>query len=162
MLGDCRIDDLAPERFQGRERADLISAHQSGIAGDISRQHRRQSSLYPPAGHKALPLCTKRPYQSIGVAFLPEHWSPDYSGKGISALGHSRRFSLSRGCPAMGEEPKSRRWTVPRPEHRLTDGHGQSLASFCLAQVRHCAVDAPLPGQLPDSLPASSFLATRM
>jgi hypothetical protein len=29
MLGDCRIDDLAPVRFQGRERADLIGAHQA-------------------------------------------------------------------------------------------------------------------------------------
>jgi hypothetical protein len=38
MGGDCGIDDLASARFQGRERADLDGAHQTGVTGSISRQ----------------------------------------------------------------------------------------------------------------------------
>src|SRR5262249_40883613 len=40
MLGDCRIDDLAPQGLQHREGANLVGAHQPGITRDIGRQDR--------------------------------------------------------------------------------------------------------------------------
>ena len=48
--------------------ADFISAHQSGVASDISRQHRRQSSLYPPAGHEVPPPLSPKQFDRLGFS----------------------------------------------------------------------------------------------
>jgi hypothetical protein len=45
MLGNCWIDDLAPQGFQGRQSADLVGAHQPRVTRDISRQDRCQPSM---------------------------------------------------------------------------------------------------------------------
>jgi hypothetical protein len=52
ILGDSRIDDLAPVRLQGSKRADLISTHQARVTGDISRHHCRQTPLDALARHE--------------------------------------------------------------------------------------------------------------
>jgi hypothetical protein len=51
MLRDLRIADLAPDRLQRGERALLVFAHQTGIAGDIDRQNGRQPTLDPLRAH---------------------------------------------------------------------------------------------------------------
>ena len=43
------------QRLQLRKRAFLVAAHQPAIAGDIRRQHRRQSPLHAFAGQKNSP-----------------------------------------------------------------------------------------------------------
>lgn len=45
------IDDLAAVRFQGCERADLISAHQSRVARDIGCKDGCKPALDPRLGH---------------------------------------------------------------------------------------------------------------
>ena len=47
VFDDLRIDQFAPDRFQRRERAFLVGAHQPRIADHISGQDRRQPSLDP-------------------------------------------------------------------------------------------------------------------
>jgi len=45
MLGDLRVDQLGPERFQAVEGAFLVGPDQARIARDISREDRRQPAL---------------------------------------------------------------------------------------------------------------------
>jgi hypothetical protein len=47
MLDDPGIDQFAPDRFQRRQRAFLVGAHQPRIADDIDGQDRRQPPLDP-------------------------------------------------------------------------------------------------------------------
>jgi hypothetical protein len=54
MRGDCGIDKRLSERLQIGERAFFVAAHQTAIAGDIRRQHSRQSPFHALAGQKAL------------------------------------------------------------------------------------------------------------
>jgi hypothetical protein len=49
MLGNLGFGQLAPDRLQGHERPFLVLAHQPRIAGDISRQYRRQPPLDAPS-----------------------------------------------------------------------------------------------------------------
>ena len=51
MLGDLRVDQLAPDRLQPRERAFLVRAHQPRIADDIGRHDCRQTAFDPPFAH---------------------------------------------------------------------------------------------------------------
>jgi hypothetical protein len=53
MLRDLEIAQLAPDRFERRERGLLVHAHEPRVPGDISRQYRRQPALdpLPPAVH---------------------------------------------------------------------------------------------------------------
>ena len=51
ILADCRIDDLAPVRFQGREGADLIGAHQPRVARDIGCKDGGKPAFDPRLGH---------------------------------------------------------------------------------------------------------------
>jgi hypothetical protein len=58
-----------------------------GITGDISRQYRRQSPLYPPAGHNPPHLDPKRQL-SDHTGWIPaSHLKPEHSGIAVSALG---------------------------------------------------------------------------
>jgi hypothetical protein len=50
IFGYGRINDFTTNRFQGTQRANLVGAHKTGIAGDISRQDSRKSSFDPTAG----------------------------------------------------------------------------------------------------------------
>jgi len=52
MRSDCRIDKCLSKRLQISERAFFVTAHQTAVAGDIRRQHSRQSSFHALAGHK--------------------------------------------------------------------------------------------------------------
>jgi hypothetical protein len=52
MRGDCGIDKRLSERLQIGERAFFVAAHQTAIAGDIRRQHSRQSPFHGLAGQK--------------------------------------------------------------------------------------------------------------
>ncbi len=54
MRGDAGIDQGLPEHLQLGQRALLVTAHQPAIAGDVSRQHRRQSPIHALAGQKIL------------------------------------------------------------------------------------------------------------
>ena len=45
MLGDLGIDQVAPVRLEGCQRADLVRAHHAAVSGDIRRQNRRQPPL---------------------------------------------------------------------------------------------------------------------
>jgi hypothetical protein len=57
MRGDRRIEYLAPVRFQRRQSALLVDAHQPRVAGDFNRQDRCQSPLDALACNEApLPL----------------------------------------------------------------------------------------------------------
>jgi hypothetical protein len=58
VLGDGRINDLAPDRLQSRKGTDLVGTHKPGITGDICRQHCRQPPLDAPARHEAPVDCT--------------------------------------------------------------------------------------------------------
>jgi hypothetical protein len=55
MRGDCGIEKRLSERLQIGERAFFVSAHQTAIAGDIRRQHSRQSPLHRLADQKGPP-----------------------------------------------------------------------------------------------------------
>jgi hypothetical protein len=55
MRSDCGIDKRLSERLQIGERAFFVAAHQTAIAGDIRRQHSRQSSFHGFAGQKGPP-----------------------------------------------------------------------------------------------------------
>ena len=49
MGSDCRINHLAAVSLQCVKRSYLIRAHESAIASNVRRQHRRQSPFYPVA-----------------------------------------------------------------------------------------------------------------
>jgi len=53
MGDDGGLGDLATVRFHGCERANLVSTHQQGVAGNVRRQHSRQSPLHAFVGHEA-------------------------------------------------------------------------------------------------------------
>jgi hypothetical protein len=55
MRGDCGIDKRLSKRLQIGERAFFVAAHQTAIAGDIRRQHSRQSPFHGLAGQKGPP-----------------------------------------------------------------------------------------------------------
>jgi hypothetical protein len=44
------VDDFGAQRPQPRQHSLLVRAEKAREAGDISRQHRRQSPLHPLAG----------------------------------------------------------------------------------------------------------------
>ena len=52
MRGDSGIDERLSKRLKLRECALLVATHQQAIAGDIRRQHGRQSPLHALAGQK--------------------------------------------------------------------------------------------------------------
>ena len=54
MRGNTGIDQGLPEYLQLGQRALLVTAHQPAIAGDVSRQHRRQSPVHALAGQELL------------------------------------------------------------------------------------------------------------
>ena len=54
MAGDRRVHQRLPVCLQLRQRALLVTAHQPAIAGDVSRQHRRQSPIQMLAGQNTL------------------------------------------------------------------------------------------------------------
>src|SRR5471032_1003254 len=45
MLGDRRVDDLAPQRLEARQRSFLIALHETRIANHIGRKDGRESPL---------------------------------------------------------------------------------------------------------------------
>ena len=51
MLGQERIDDLAPQGFQGGKRAGFIHFHETRVPDDICRQDRHQPPLHPCCRH---------------------------------------------------------------------------------------------------------------
>jgi hypothetical protein len=51
MGSDCRINDLAPMRFQSCERADFISTHQARVAGDIGCENGCKAAFELRLGH---------------------------------------------------------------------------------------------------------------
>ena len=53
MRGDCGIDKRLSERLEISERAFFVAAHQTAIAGDIRRQHRRQPPFHALVGQKS-------------------------------------------------------------------------------------------------------------
>ena len=53
VRGNPGIDKLLPKRLQLRKRALLIAPHQPAIAGDVRRQHSRQSSSTRSLGKNA-------------------------------------------------------------------------------------------------------------
>ncbi|MEJ2435649.1 MAG: hypothetical protein P8Y53_21820 [Pseudolabrys sp.] len=54
MLGDFRIDNLAPAVLQRRQRALLVGAHQPTVADHVSRKNGRQPPYGAPLGHSAM------------------------------------------------------------------------------------------------------------
>ena len=52
---DAGIDQGLAQHFQLRQRPLLVATHQPAIAGDISRQHRRQSPVHALVGQKEPP-----------------------------------------------------------------------------------------------------------
>ena len=55
VLGDQRIDQLAPIAFENGEGSFLVCAHQPRIAGDIGAEDRRQPPLDAFFHHDVLP-----------------------------------------------------------------------------------------------------------
>jgi len=55
MLGDRRIEKRLPQCLELRERAFLVTTHQTAVAGNIRRQHSRQPSFHPPASQRMFP-----------------------------------------------------------------------------------------------------------
>jgi hypothetical protein len=53
MSGDGRIEKRLSQRLQMSERTLFVAAHQTAVAGDIRRQHSRQSPFHALAGQKA-------------------------------------------------------------------------------------------------------------
>jgi hypothetical protein len=56
MLGDPRVDQLAAQRPEHRQRPLLVLPDEARIAGDIGGEDRRQPPLYPLLGHRIGPL----------------------------------------------------------------------------------------------------------
>src|SRR5271155_2517725 len=70
MRGDFGIDKRPTERLEIGERTFFVATHQTTIAGDIRRQHSRQSPFHALAGQKS-PLNSVKSifwHQSIGGA----------------------------------------------------------------------------------------------
>jgi hypothetical protein len=56
MLGQERVDDLAPQGLDGSKRAGLVSLDEAGIANDVCRKDRDQPPFdldYPMAAFPA-------------------------------------------------------------------------------------------------------------
>jgi hypothetical protein len=53
MSGDGRIEKHLSQRLQMSERTLFVAAHQTAVAGDIRRQHSRQSPFHALVGQKA-------------------------------------------------------------------------------------------------------------
>ena len=51
MLGQERIDDLAPQGFQGGKRPGFVHFHEMGVPDDVRRQDRHQPPLHPCCRH---------------------------------------------------------------------------------------------------------------
>src|SRR5262249_22614278 len=134
------------ERASG---ADLISAHKPGIPGDISRQHCRQSSLYPPAGHKGLSHCHPNlHYQSIGVGFLPVRLEPDFSdsnfrlGSFSTDLAVFARRSMS-ACSPKKKKAANREANRQKVSGGRSASRASSYSAGATSRVATC-VGAPI------------------
>src|SRR5262249_43638427 len=65
MLVDLGVEELASVGFQPRERALLVGAHQSAVAGDVSRENGREPPYDSLGGHLGMPCC-----RVVGVTLL--------------------------------------------------------------------------------------------
>jgi hypothetical protein len=81
MRGDGGIEYLAPVRFQRRQSARLVDAHQPRVTGDINRQDRCQSPLDALACNEA-PCRYLLPAGKTTIIRGTGGLSPDPSGPG--------------------------------------------------------------------------------
>jgi hypothetical protein len=62
VLGDRRIDALAPVRLQLRERAFLVRAHATAVPHDISREDRCHPVVHLLPFHDLPPRAARHPF----------------------------------------------------------------------------------------------------
>src|SRR5258707_3736833 len=91
MCGDLRIDERLPKGSQLHMCAFLVATHQPAVAGDIRRQHSRQSSFHALAGQK-------NSFGSVKSLFLYQS-----IGGGLSARYNVREWAIRRSTVATAE-----------------------------------------------------------
>jgi hypothetical protein len=107
MRGDGRIDQVATQRPQPRERPLLVGAGQPAVAGDVGRQDRRK---LPGLGHRVAPVFDKS-ITNVTQARLCGSTARDRAGSRTSmarprtALAARRSAILHPGMPGCTTLP---------------------------------------------------------
>src|SRR5580704_18220059 len=91
MRGDCGIDERFSERLELRECVFLVAAHQPAIAGDIRRQHGRQSPFHALAGQKAPSIGKNLPESIKAQAVASALGTMSENGSLVPTMGQTRR-----------------------------------------------------------------------
>ncbi len=82
--GDCRIEEIAAQRPQARQRAIFVAAGQPAEANHVRRENRRE---LPVLGHESLSPTGKRVHSSAGTAII-------FPGQAVALSQPSRALRL--------------------------------------------------------------------
>ena len=104
MRGDGGIDEVLPDRLEPGQRAFLVDAHETAVAGDIRRQHRCQSPFHPLARQRMPP----KHGRSHRIKAYPAA-----AGLGpTSALVKNGSVPARAACPLSSQEQTSSGYTL--------------------------------------------------
>ena len=93
MLGQERIDDLAPQGFQGGKRPGFVHFHEMGVPDDIRRQDRHQPPLHPCCRHgcfSSKEICRLWPGRSAARSFNQGNAAPSLGHHTMSEIRQRR------------------------------------------------------------------------
>src|SRR5262249_53827793 len=101
MLVDLGVEELASVGFQPRERALLVGAHQSAVAGDVSRENGRERPYDSLGGHLGMPCLPSCRRDSIVASWLcPSGVGPQGDAARPSAVGYAGPAARSASTDA--------------------------------------------------------------